>query len=43
METTNSPHMHVPLASLTSEELAEIKATEQKLGNKYYLIAYQQQ
>lgn len=43
MQSNNQLHMQVPVASLTSDELAEIKAMEEKLGNKYYLIAYQHQ
>jgi hypothetical protein len=31
---------HVPLANLSSDELNELKNMEEKLGKKYYLIAF---
>jgi hypothetical protein len=31
----------VPLANLSSDELNEIKNTEEKMGKKYYLIAFE--
>ncbi|MGI6227518.1 MAG: hypothetical protein ACOYJ1_14820 [Peptococcales bacterium] len=30
----------VPLGNVSQQELQEIKNLEQKLGNKYYLIAF---
>lgn len=39
MDQTNKIN-EVPLGNVSQQELQQIKELEQKLGDKYYLIAY---
>lgn len=46
MNMNNKPNLsdinqNIPLADIKSNELNEIKAAENKLGNKYYLLAFE--